>query len=651
MTKLSDIILTKIENRKENFFSVDIKYPNGDGFKGKTAGNFSKIGRGIFTWDEGYSYEGEFFANTPYGWGMYKDCLGVERPGYFFKGFRLNQNFGLEGLKQKLKKDYSKEGTVTVTNEDLRLLMDSDIVIGSQMFRDCPIEFRKMYINIEESRKTFIDDLTNIKDGELDYKYNWENNTLTNIRALILYKEIGKLDEIIQDQTLKKSVQKFSQDFSEKIVGQKKLQVENLAIYKEHDKMKHGWIYELDLNNISGFQVEEIVEMVQDQDYRGLRHLYKRFLKEKLLKKFFKINDSKNRNLLMIAAFSGHRQIFIDILTALVRAIRKEKMGKWDVLRYLEQRDHEHNNVIDLLCVKGIEINEEDVLTNKVNFRVNWSLKEKLSKSTAHEEKNTAKTSNKIYNEIIESLKSSKSKVFSSNFMTYERIQNLVERKKQGESTSNILILSKRSICLFTLFEVMNQLPYLNPLPQSTYDEKRNNPLHFTLFHGDLHATIELLKYKTDMLLWRNKEKELPPQVIKWSGPNYSRSRAVFASILREFTRNFNLKVIRELLLDKNKILKPHKKKSIHEFEEEEEDERKRVEKIKIDVEKNHYFDPENVYLYCNNYVLLSNELCKQYIQLIRDKSRFRQIKTDHRVQKNLLLFLTRNLNLFKRTF
>lgn len=676
---------------------VKVQYSNGDNYIGESSGRFKFNAQGEYQWNDGYSYKGEFFLSKPYGWGVYKNCLGVERKGYFFRGYLLKSSYGLDQLKDILKEKYMRKNlswTSRLVADDLRILTDPDVVHGCKLFNH-RIRFRRIFEEMEAWKKQFNEDLQSVEAGELDYDYVWSDEVRTKVIVTVMkdcFKEFNKRVEddnsthqhsnrsngsLPYEQKNPKIAKKSKPiEDSEKSLGLKELA---LTIPKKFD-----WIKSVDVDKLTEFENQELIEMVKDQNLEGLHLIYKKFLAKNKVFKFLNIKDQKKRNIAMVASHMGHRQIFIDLLTALKRCITIEKLSRKDIQKYLECRDYEGNNIVDLIVIRGFNVKDEEAFATKETEKI-W-FENNLIKEEENEKDDDAECmmpkfvqGNSIYNTAIKMIIDDERELFKSRFLTYSGLTSDIEKTQGGSgsgedersSSENIIFISKRAVALFILFKFCEKVKGIELLKQKDYDEKRNNPLHFSLFKGDLHSTILLLEYKIMMLLWRNGESELPPQVIRWAGENYFRARAIFASILREFTRNFNLKVIDNLLLHDTGVLCLQKNvlstkmdvdpctgglKTGKAVEGGKKDETKKnsdtiVNIMRNTIEQNFTFNKEKVYLYSNNYILVSDELCLQYLKLIRDKSRYRHLKKDHKILKNYTFVQNSELESLQKNF
>ena len=175
-----------------------VEYFNGDLVKGK------KIKYGYWCGDiqawyyDGYSYQGKMMFSEAWGWGTYRDALGNERKGYFFKGYILKDSYGLEAyypifeeelLKNNLQVEPGKsQKSIGVNPEVLNYLLNPSIFksLKSKGYFGDPaslpdLQRDKIFHDIKISIVAHREYLEMLKEGENDYNYNWRtrNNDIT----------------------------------------------------------------------------------------------------------------------------------------------------------------------------------------------------------------------------------------------------------------------------------------------------------------------------------------------------------------------------------------------------------------------------------------------------------------------------------------
>ena len=221
-----------------------------------------------------------------------------------------------------------------------------------------------------------------------------------------------------------------------------------------------------------------------------------------------------------------------------------------------------------------------------------------------------------------------KKKLFSKVFMDIEEYQRqlvIFDWITKDKIKTSINFLKSRTLCLEAYFifldilhEFDDQRDYRTLVKQS-YEMKRDNPLHFSFYWADIHTTLLLLEKRHEMMFWANKKGRLPPEVIKYCGKNKSKSKAVLISVLNELTRVLNNKIIRAIHLTPSNLLEKSLRKT-EAFSEAFSTSLEELKQKKLD-EK---FDKHRTLLYSKDYVLLSNELCLGFINLIRSNQKDR---------------------------
>lgn len=727
---------------------VKINYPNGDYFEGEKDLNWKSMGPGEYRWYDGYTYKGEFFLSVPFGEGEYMDCLGVKRPGYFFRGYMISDPHGLDKLLEHLKTspDFKrmKQGKEisSLETDDLELISDPELMKGSSIFKDFKVNYGLLYQDMMDAKIRMRNDMQNIRDGELDFEYNWTNKMRADIRQAKLKEldESGWNDKMIENPNL----------------------------------IRKDWIHDIKPKSIQAFETQQIFELVRDKDNDKFSRIYNKFGKEKLLHKLITSKDFSKKNMLMVAAELGHVQFFVDLLCALERS---RDFHPKNLIKLLQTKDYEGNTIFDLLSIRGFDIEESEIFTVKVENKYKKEIKAnnidvdeeekqeeleaklkkegkkgkknkvmvkahakqdasridmdqderkflKISRDTGESFGNNRQTPwmnqeqfqderiPKIFLDMIEAIKGHKGMtedrqrrhLFVDDYINYKELNKMAEKSKEELKSTEVCFVSRRSVILFTLIEFMSQynLTLDHVLRKKNY-KNLNNPLHFSLFHGDLYTTLLLLRHKRQMMFWKNHKKQVPAQVIKSAGKNLYKAKAIFASILNEYTRHFNFKIIKKFLLEDLHQMKDDDKKNnfdvrvdklvkrIHNELQSEEGTKKRLERDKKKRDKlkkekaeeadqqptlatemkkeskkkktkrqikemeeilsRNFFNYENVYLFNNNYILQSEELCKAYISHLKEKSRYSHLKKQYRVMKNYSFVEMPELEALQRNF
>ena len=783
----------------ENLY-FSISYPNGDTAEGARSISGVSFDSGSLRWAAGYSYEGNILFNQPWGVGCYKDCMGVKRAGYFFKGVRLASDCGLEAVRShlegRLKPLLIGKRTVAMDENLIDIIFDADLFNGSDFMKyfstqitdktihiskeklHLKIDHLRIYNSIRASEMEQKRDLARIEDGEDDYSFKWARK-VKSIVALYLIKEQRRMKSMLRetdsdqqrrsevqkggaggrkshnspsssqgDEEMEKSLNKLEDSDQEKKgllpgsknsresslkkihpknhsegqgpqksqdeeqedqraqrqqKGSKKdiiLQKNNNFDQKIHDQneaqkpqkeakneqidhnqesliletpkklvsqstkfnlknskseflnmrrfksiqafylkkvkihRKYEWILEAAKSKkISNLTKNRIIEYVKDSNLTGLKLIFDNYTQNhpKNVFKILQLENEKRQNLLMIAGYFGHRQLFLDILTLLTKLSFNENessVEKSQIRRYLAKRDHEFNNVMDLVCQKGY-ILEDDLF---------FSLK--------------SEDGIEVINDVKRELFDTRRALFSKKILGYNLLSEKIrELQIDQKGSGRLVFVTRRAICLTLLIEVAKKIEKVDFFSQAVYKTKMNNPMHHTLFHADLHATITLLRYDKRMLVTRNQNRELPPDIIRWTGANYQKASAVFATVLREFTRNYNFEIIKKLFGNKDEFLGDLVKKAGIQHEEVIVKLNKRRKSEILGILEKIEFDPNNVFLYHNNYILLSDDLCRNYVQIVKKYSHFRHMKAKHRMMKNYVFIQVSELEALQRNF
>ena len=666
---------------------MTISYPNGDYFEGTATKDCIPTGQGVYYWRAGYKFEGEFFAGVPFGEGVYTDCLGTQESGFFYKGYKLKSPYGLDALKNRLEdiiKDSKSPDDIrgqtmttykrfdapeqsikltTLRSSELELLIDDEeMAHGHGLLRDIVVDRVAILLERNQGRGIMRKRIQSIEDGEVDYSYDWEQKADSMIRFVLInqdlketYSLLGKGYKLnsVNNLSLQRMVTRASKqpDFLSpfnyiqlgEMLEKMKLKRHKTKFYKKTDvKRRHFWITKMDIDSLRPKEVEQIIELIRDADHEGFTAVYKLFNAKNKVFKLLNLKDIKMRNLLMNAGFLGHGQMFLDLLSALNRTRNTEDVTDEQVFRYLSHTDYEQNNVIDLISIKGFSITEKVYMTTKIdkNQRQGYDMpprapnrRRDVARGTIFEQSifSNKRTKIKILKEAYKHLDSG-SDLFKSKFLSYER---LYETSHLGAvKSSDLLFMTERAFCLHVLFYFCEKSKF-KLLKRAVYDNKKNNPLHFTFFWADLHACLALIRYKKFLLLWTNHENEMPATVIRKSKKNIYKARAIFASILNEFLRNYNLYLIEKLFVGETGILEKQARRLGLKFDDHLSGpaRRKRVQNVlKLVKKRDFLFD--KVYLFHNNYVLLSDELCRQYLQKLKIKSRYRFLKQKTKMMK-----------------
>lgn len=159
----------------------------------------------------------------------------------------------------------------------------------------------------------------------------------------------------------------------------------------------------------------------------------------------------------MLSGYFGHRQMAIDILTALKRCIKSEKLNKQQVQKFLETKDYEGNNLIDLIVIRGYNVKDEDIIANKEPEEF-WY--EDILKAEGDEgECKMPKTveGNDVFNYTIKMIMDDERELFKSKFLTFTRLTETLQKgQRNGRSrysTEDVMFVSKRAVILYILFK------------------------------------------------------------------------------------------------------------------------------------------------------------------------------------------------------
>lgn len=601
---------TQSKKNEGQLDSVTIFYPNGDEFYGKINRYGLKVGEGKYFWADGFMYKGSFFAGKPFGKGSIKSSLGTKRMGFFFNGYGLKQPYGVDKfLDKRLKKGYDQSADLLAL-DILSKPTIGEILINKNKEYSFNINYNQIFREIEDFKQNLAKDRKNVKDGELDYSHSWSDKTSDYIkRQIFIYNSIE----------------------SEKKGGLK-------------SKGKHDWMTKVQkgifISNLSKFEREMIIEMIRDEEIEALNTLIKNLHNSPSnIRAFFSITDVRKRNLLQICGYRGHRTAFIDLISLLLRT----KLRTGEKFSILTNEDIDKNNIFDLICIRGYDVDssknyypcldsadpDQRYLFKYIHDLQDVGMSEKNNKETNFR-------GPKILLEIDHLLDNRNRELFKDYLIDKHTIsQDMNNILNREINTKEVFFMTNRSICLITLIKGLKilkqegirqriRVSMYGFLKKSHYHNKRNNPLYFSLYWGDLHSTLVLLQEKPDMIFWKNPESNKPgsnrggtaPQVIKKSGENIFKSRAIFASVLDEITRLFNFTVIEKIL--KEKVFPNDKKKDYFT--------RDKINLIRSRLRKKKFAVIECP-LYYNNYVLLSDELCRQYLNNLRNISQFQHFK------------------------
>ena len=445
---------------------------------------------------------------------------------------------------------------------------------------------------------------------------------------------------------------------------------ENLLVISDNNR----WKEKPNLLKLKPLEIEEIVEMVKDNDTESFEKVYTAFRAKKLTFELLKISDSENRNLLMLAGYFGYRHMFIDLLTALIRCHTKYNVPTNEIKLFLRQKDYEGNNVVDLICIQGFNISDQLIFARKEKkmamdvddlseaqmaaSKVNYSEQdqEKIDREKRQQRDLLNIQNDKFFNTVCNrafALISDKNRpLFQTKFLSFSYLNSSFQEMSDAEtSSSDIHFMTKRSVILHSLFELGTHIKDLYFLEKKFYHKKKNNPLHFTLYWADLHSTLALMTQQPMMIFWKNSDDEMPPQAIRLAGERRSQARAIFASILKEFTRIFSFRVIKELLVPEQGFLYYQNIFNGNKHLNSQKDSKSRAQEARYAIDKNDDFDHDNVLLFHNDFILLSDELCKQYLNLLKDKNKYRLLKNEFRAMKKWAFVEMTELQALQRNF
>lgn len=717
----SDIV-SNIEDFTEGTYTIF--YPNGDKYVGQKNKKLQFCGEGEYRWRAGYIYDGTFNLNIPLGEGTFIDCMGGSVEGFFFKNYILKEGYGLmkmiEIYNKKIKRD---------TKHDVDIIFDPTIMKkASRYYIGEPIEYGKIFEDVMNSKKTLKKRINIVRDGERDYTYDWDEKTLIGIKNMLIQREDDKIFKSNRRRKKKTVYQRINSKSSLNSLENKLKELESMNKSRMQDRYK--WITKLNLIYITKWQREQIVELVKDKDKAGVGIAFRYFMTKGFMNKFFNLFDEKKRNLLMIAAFYGFRGMFADLLAAMKYCFENKLLTLSQLKKIIKKRDMEGNNIVDLACIRGYNVEEELLVSKKITtLKIsdsdnesekksfiskedkkpveipgsvelpefpqlpNQSLKkpENLgSRKNIHIPKETTTNqvsrrnslqadSNVRMKNIVKRVENKKEKaqrldktsadknlkrdldaakkrdnvnvesfdleifqrmylrldqdvndLFKKSIKTNEKLVKTFQEIK-GRTSSDITFVTRRAACIKLLFSFCRKYKFGHVLKKKYYDLKMNNPLHYTIHKGDLHTTLILLEEENDIIFWRNEKRDVASQVIKYAGENHAKSLATFASILNEVTRQFNFDVINKLFIEGEgedaTILEKHLK-SVGE-EENSYNANKWIKNIKLQK-----FIPENNYLYQNNFILLSDELCYQYVNMLKERSMVAYLKEDYTLFK-----------------
>ena len=251
-----------------------------------------------------------------------------------------------------------------------------------------------------------------------------------------------------------------------------------------------------------------------------------------------------------------------------------------------------------------------------------------------------------IVEEICYRMDQSFETMFTKKVADFENLYQTCEDIKFKE-TDQICFITDRGIILNVLFHFCGLFEKkITIFKKKNYNGKKNNPLHYAIHKADLHASIALLKEDSDMAFWRNEKNQVACQMIKYSGSQNKKSTAVFASLLNEITRQFNFTVLKTLFFEEIENPKTKKKKPVllkkhysqvldskwikeankERQENDQKDDDYQAEKWWRFIKKNKFDGTEN-YLYLNNYILLSDELCEQFLGMLKESTLVKNLR------------------------
>lgn len=699
-----------------------INYPNGDIFIGRKNKRMQSCGEGEYRWRGGYKYEGSFNVNVPFGEGEFTDCMGGKITGFFLKGYLLKEGYGLMRLinvyNKKIKRD---------TKHDLDIIFDPVVMKkASKRYIGEAVKYRKIFKDVSDSKKMVTQRIDIVRDGELNYTYDWDEKIRIDIITSLIQDEDDRIFKSSKKRRKKKkmSIAPGRPNLSLGSVNSLDSKLKELEdMNKQRDEQRYKWIKKIQPIFVTRWQKEQLVELVKDQDVIGVGITFRHFLTKGFPGKFFNLTDEKNRNIVMISAFFGYRSLFSDLLAAMKYCQEEKKISVSTIRSILKKRDTEGNNIVDLACIRGFSVEEDYIISKKIHQHEDDDSDNLSAKNSIELRKESQKvplpdlpllpTSTlvqsggskkqiEVKNEYKTSKNSRRNSLQSDSNMKLNAVANKIETKNEraqrldktsveknlkrdmeaaekrdnvkvdsfdleifqrmflrleqdvtklftsatiksneklyqtynevkGKTTSDLVFLTRRAACLKLLFAYCRIYKMKHILKKKHYDKLMNNPLHYTIHKGDLHSTLILLEEENDMIFWRNEKLDVASQVIKYAGENYAKSLATFASILHEVTRQFNFSVISDLFIDggihDGKILQRHL--DAVGVEENDFNAKKWIKSIKVQK-----FIPEENYLYQNNFIMLSDELCYQYVEMLKERSMVYTLKQEYTLFK-----------------
>lgn len=610
--------------------SVVIKYPNGDSFFGSINKYGFKVGGGKYIWDNGFIYKGKFFANRPYGYGKLLSPLGIKRSGFFFNGYLIKTPFGVDQfLKSRALKGIDGSVDLLAVKIAKTPLLGEHLINKNKNLK-YRIHYDRIFSEIQKSKLKLRKDMEDVNDGELDYEFEWKDLMSDYVKKQIfINKSVENYKEVMKDASKEEGLDKQ---------GLFKKSKTNFFKQKE----------EIMIKRLSKLQKEMVIELFRDNETEEICNLWKSIEKSpQNIKAFFNIKSKKKRNFLHITGHLGHRSTFVDLLTFLIHS----DIGMKEKISILKVKDIDDHDIFDLICIKGFEVDNSVKYFAKFDYseKADSHLLEYIEEDKDSISEFTEVTGESRFNgpkivlQIEHYLRKKDRCLFEDGLIENETVVKDYENILNSTiKTSKMFLMTNRSICLTALLKSIKILERIHQkslrnknfdenrndllfdfLRKIDYDKKKNNPLYFSLYWGDLHTTLILLRERPSMIFWENPESQdnnsklgaSAPQVIKKSGENIFKARAIFGSVLNETIRFFNFAIIEKIL--KEKVLPNYNKNS-----------NKKREFINIyeKIESKRFNLEENP-LYNNDYILLSDGLCRQYLRSLKNISEFNYFK------------------------
>ena len=350
-----------------------------------------------------------------------------------------------------------------------------------------------------------------------------------------------------------------------------------------------GWIEKIKPSNLDNLAQNCIFESFVAVDLESIRLIYQRFEADPkvTLMDLFNLKNQKNQHLLMMAGFLGNREIFIDILTGVLRMYEKGVINEDQIRGYIEKRDAEGNSTLDLTCQRGYYQEDESI----------FEIKESGTKN--------------FYDNAIKTMNDTKRQLFTTKFNSYESIhKKMLKMKNSSINSRNIFYMTRRSFCVKLLLEFEDRFDSIKLFRIGEYNKKKDNALFFAYFHADFYTCFELMNRHFWATLTVNQQGDRASDASRaYSKINY-RKFAIYMSLINELMRVLNIYHSRQHLLSKEAHLEARSSEFASNLDQE------YIEKFKEDVKsmrdqisEHNEIEKSNLELYENQFILCDQNL------------------------------------------